>query len=735
MAEKKKKKTGSRKFGAFSGVFIPTFLSIIGVILFLRLGYIVGVAGVAGAIAIILLSVSVTLSTGLALSSITTNIRIGAGGAYSIISETFGLEMGGSVGIPLFLAQAFSVALYVFGFAETWAFLFPEHDFLTILLGAFLSVFLLVFVSTKLAVDAQKLVFLIVCLSLACVFFGGDVSGWGLSTPLVGAFREMPFWYLFALFFPAVTGLMAGVGMSGELSDPKRQIPKGVIYGLGVTTVIYLAMVLWLGLSATPAELIGDNLIVVTLSAFPQVVLAGILAATFSSALTTFVAAPRVLMALGESSILPFSEKLTVKTGKGEPRNAILVTGAIVVALLLIGSLNIVAQILTIFFLITYAMINIAVYVEQSLGLTSFRPTFKIPMFVTFYGAVSSVVIMFLINVPVGIASIAFVFLTYALLMNKKLKQKRSDVRSGLFREVSEWAARKVASLPGERKHVWKPNILVPVLTTTTLFGSFPLIKSIAYPHGTITMLGLRLIKNVRNNPEKEGITRDEIEEELTQLPTLVRKLSGEGIFTGSSTVEVKEYVEGIIVSLEAMDSQVFSPNILFLPFRPGKLSKPALKRIVRASRKTRVGTAIFDRDEELSLGSEKDVHVWISPRAMEKDFYEDRYFDLAALIAYEIQRDWEGSITLWMCVDDDKKNDARTYLKKLIYEARLPSHMTSFNVVLGDFFKTLKKAPDGDIHIIPFEESDINSMLKITKADNKSFLFVSDSGKEDILA
>lgn len=717
------KKTGSRSFGSFAGVFVPTFLSIIGVILFLRLGFIVGTAGVLGAIAIILLSVSVTLSTGLALSSITTNIKIGSGGAYSIISKTLGLEIGGSVGIPLFLAQAFSVALYIFGFAETWIFLFPEHNFLLILLGTFFVLFLMVFISTRIAVTVQTVVFFMVLVALAVIFLGGDWADTSLSVPLVGSFEQMPFWSVFALFFPAVTGLMAGIGMSGELSDPKRQIPRGVIYGLAVTTVIYLVMVLLLGISAFPGELIGDSLLTAKLSAFPMVVFVGILAATFSSALTTLVAAPRVLMALGESSILPFSDKLTVKTTKGEPRNAILFTGAIVILLLFVGSLNSIAQLLTMFFLITYAMINISVYIEQSLGLTSFRPTFNVPKLVTFYGAVSSVVIMFLINVVAGIFAVLFVFLTYVFLMNRKLKQKQGDVRSGLFREVSEWAARKISSLPRGRAHVWKPNMLVPVLKPQTLFGNFPLIKSIAFPHGNVTVLGLK------ENRNAEGV------DDFEQLPTIVKKLAGEGLFTSFSTVYVDDFIEGILVSLEAIESQVFSPNILFLSFKPEEFSEADVRRICRTSEDVQVGTVLFDRDKNLGLGSEQDIHVWISPRVLEQGFYDDRYFDLAGLLAYEIQRDWKGSITLWMCVDEEKEVLASNYLEQLVYEARLPTKLTSFNVVNGNFYDIIKKAPVGDVHIIPFEESDIPQILRIARITGKSFLFVKDSGRENLLA
>lgn len=730
----KNKKTGSRSFGAFSGVFVPTFLSIVGVILFLRLGYIVGGAGIGGAIIIILLGVSVTLSTGLALSSIASNIKIGAGGAYSIISKTLGLEVGGSVGIPLFLAQTFSVALYVFGFTEAWMFLFPGSDFLMVALGIFIVLFFLTFISTRLAVSSQVAVFVLICLVLGLIFLGGNFSG-APKVPMFQPSGEIPFWSLFALFFPAVTGLMAGIGMSGELTDPKKQIPKGILVGLGITTLIYLAVVVLLGYSATAGQLLQNNLIVAEISYFPQVVLLGIIAATFSSALTTLVAAPRVLQALAENSVLPRSGFLSKKTKEGEPRNAIWVTSAIIFFLLLVGSLNSVAQVLTVFFLITYAMINVSVFIEQCLGLTSFRPTFRIPKFVSFYGAASSIVIILLINVFAGLGSIVFVILIYALLMKKPLKPKEGDIRSGLFRSLSEWAAKKTTELPQPSKHTWRPNILIPVLTTRTLFGNFPLIKSIAHPNGTMTVLGFRLRKNIRENPEEKNITKKQIKKELDQLPNLVKKFGKSGIFTSFSIIDAEEYTNALIVAMEAIESQVFSPNILFLPYKPDKLSVPSLKKIIRASEEKEAGVAIFDRDAELGLGSEEDIHLWLSPKVLEKDLYEERHYDLAMLMAYGIHRNWNGKINLWMCVKNKKKKkEAEKYMKKLIYEARFPTS-TKINIKTGSFKRNLKKAPEGDIHIIPFEEEDIKKVFKIAKIEGRSFLFVLDSTRESALA
>ena len=724
---------GSKKFGAFNGVFIPTFLSIIGVILYLRLGYIVGAAGVLGSIMIILLAVSITLATAFSLSSITTNIKIGPGGAYSIISKTLGLEVGGSVGIPLYLAQIFSIALYVFGFSEVWRFMFPEHKLWIILAVIFAALLIINLISASLAISFQAVVFLVVIISLFSIFAGGSWFSSALPAQLTGSFPETSFWVLFALFFPAVTGLAAGIGLSGDLSDPKKQIRKGIMTGWLVTTGIYIAMVFWLGSSASQFALTTDNMIVTKLASYAPIVLFGVLAATFSSALTAFVAAPRLLYGMAVNSIMPGSKFLAKKAG-GEPRNAVIITSILVAGSLFTGGLNEVAPVLTMFFLITYSALNIVVFIEQSLGLPSFRPTFRIPKVIPLYGAIGSVSVMFLINPLAGGIALVFLVLVYLALVRRKLISKEGDVRSGLFIMLSEWAAKRVIKLPESTTHIWKPNVLLPVVTTATLRGNFPLIRSLAFPNGTMTVLGLNLIRT-ESNPEEVKMTRKQTEKEMKELKELVSKFGEENIFTSFSTVSVKDYTNGICVSLEAIEGQVFNPNILFLPFKPAQLKLTALRRIYTTSQKHNTGVIVFDRDEDVGLGSETDIHVWLPGSVLRKDFYDDRIFDLAMLIAYTLSRNWNVKITLWMSTSSRKKDEGRKYLKELIYESRLPAS-TEIKVVTKNFENAVAEAPHGDIHIVPIRgEPEIELMLEISKLKGKSFLFVTDSGNEDILA
>jgi solute carrier family 12 (sodium/potassium/chloride transporter), member 2 len=730
---KLKTKKKSTKFGAFNGVFIPTFLSIIGVILFLRLGYIVGSAGIVLTIAIILIAVSVTLATGLSLSSITTNIRIGAGGAYSIVSKTLGLEIGGSMGIPLYLAQVFSVTLYLFGFSEVWKFIFPTHNTLIVLGISFIILFLVTFISTKIAIKTQLLVFFTICVSLITIFISGNWFKNIGTTPLIGSFSGISFWGLFALFFPAVTGIMAGVGLSGELQDPKKQIPKGLLWAIGFTTVIYIAVAIWLGLSANTSELIENNLIIVKLAFFGPIILAGILASTFSSALTTFVSAPRLLQSMAEKSLFPGSKYLT-NGSSTIPKKAILFTSVPIMLTLLLGNLNAVAPIITMFFLISYAIVNIVVFVEKSIGLVSFRPTLSIPKFVPLYGAITPLILMFMINVLAGFIALVFVFLSYLYLIKRKLKSTEGDIRSGLFVAFSEWAARKVLRLPESSKHTWKPNVLLPVMDTGTLLGNFPIIKSITFPNGNMTVLGLD-IKKQKSSPEEIKATQKERKIQLKELPELVKKFGNQGIFTSSTTISADDYTDAVCISLEAIESQTFSPNILFLPFKPKRLSIISLQRIFSVAKKHNTGIILSDRDQEIGLGSEEDVHVWISETAIKDDLFKDKKYDLSLLIAYRLFRNWAGNITLWMCVDKKNKEDAEKYLKNVMYEARFPTS-TKIIISTDSFARTLNKAPKGDIHIIPVSTSkEITSIRKISESEEKSFFFISDSGKEDVLA
>ena len=352
------KEKGPVKFGMFQGVFTPMLIVIL-CLMYLRQPWVVGNAGVLGAILILFLAVSITLTTTLSMASITTNIRIGRGGAFSIISQSLGLEVGGSIGLPLYCSQAFAVTMYIFGFREgvTWlinkvaenpeAILTPAFPWI-VDFATFFVLFAIVKKSTDFAFKIQYLLLGIVIASLVSMF--GGLAKVDLVTNFeniqwVGDFNggEYSFWIVFAVFFPAVTGIMAGANISGELKNPRQAIPNGTLSCVIVTTIIYLALIFVAALLANSSELVADYYIFIERSFWWPIVLVGLLSATFSSGLSSFVGAPRILAALGDFNILPKSQFFSQTNEKGEPQSAIFFTAVIVFLSLLTRDLNAIA--------------------------------------------------------------------------------------------------------------------------------------------------------------------------------------------------------------------------------------------------------------------------------------------------------------------------------------------------------------------------------------------------------
>jgi solute carrier family 12 (sodium/potassium/chloride transporter), member 2 len=444
-----KKKT----FGTFAGVFTPTTLTILGVIMYIRQPWIVGNAGVLGALVIVLLSVAITLTTALSLSSITTNVRIGSGGAFSLISQSLGLEIGGAIGIPFYFAQAIAVAMYIFGFREGLQTLTPDINPFILDISIFSLVMIIAFISTSFAFKIQYVILGVIVLSLISVYGSLFVNDLNYNVEWFGKypgsvennFNGSSFWVVFAVFFPAVTGVMAGANMSGDLTNPRKSIPLGTLSSVVITTIIYLSLIFVAAVIATPDELARNYNVFIDKSFFKPIVLAGLLGATLSSALGSFVGAPRILLALGEKRILPKSSMLAKLSKRGEPVNAMLITAVIVLIGISLRDLNTIAPILTMFFMITYAMVNVVALVEQTLGLPSYRPTLKIPTIVPAIGALGSISIMFVMNVFVALFSLVFIVLFYLYLVKMNIKSaagKRSKVLAPRFTDACNHAKR-----------------------------------------------------------------------------------------------------------------------------------------------------------------------------------------------------------------------------------------------------------------------------------------------------
>ncbi len=309
-------------------VFMTTVSTILGAILFLRFGYAVGHHGFLGALLIILLGHLVTFPAAMAVAEIATNQKVQGGGAYFIISRSFGLNIGAAIGITLFAAQAISVSFYVIAFAEAsdplirWAnesFGFPLVDkrWLSIPTMVILSILIL----TRGANLGMKALYVVVAILFGAIIFfllGKPVTPDVAFNPTAKIENSDDFFYVFTIIFPAFTGLAAGLGLSGDLKKPSESIPKGTLLAIVVGLFVYIIVAYKLALSATPEDLANDQLIMQRIAIWGPIIPIGLAAASLSSALGSIMVAPRTLQAIGLDQIFP-TKFLNNWLSKGKP--------------------------------------------------------------------------------------------------------------------------------------------------------------------------------------------------------------------------------------------------------------------------------------------------------------------------------------------------------------------------------------------------------------------------------
>ncbi len=478
----------SAGLGTFAGVFTPSILTILGVIMYLRLGWVVGNVGLIPTLIIITLATSITFLTALSVSAIATDQHVRTGGAYYMISRSVGIETGGAVGIPLYLAQALSVALYTVGFAESVVNVFPVFNEKAVGIVTTLAVTALAMRSARTAIRAQYIIMAAIGLSLLSLLAGSPAEDGRTGLFLLGEPGSAGFWVVFAVFFPAVTGIMAGVNLSGDLKKPRRSIPRGTLAAVGVGYVIYMGIAIVLASRATPETLIADSLVMRRMAFWGDAMLLGVWGATLSSAVGSILGAPRVLQALARDGVLPRPLRWLGR-GAGpddEPRWGTIFTLVICLTAVYLGNLNVIAPVLTMFFLTTYAVLNLAAGVERFLGSPSFRPTFRVHWSLSMAGAIGCVAAMVLINSAATLVAAAFVIAIYVWLQRRELTTTWGDVRRGIWMAVTRAGLLRLSSAPDTRN--WRPHLLVLSGAPTSRWHLIDLAVSLTHNRGLMTV-------------------------------------------------------------------------------------------------------------------------------------------------------------------------------------------------------------------------------------------------------
>ncbi|MDA0989750.1 MAG: amino acid permease [Verrucomicrobia bacterium] len=523
--------TASGRFGTFGGVFTPCTLTILGVIMFLRLGQVMGNTGLWRGLGIILMAKAITLLTALSLSAVATNTRVKGGGAYYLISRSLGVEFGGAIGVVFYLAQAISVSMYVVGFTEAFVGVFPSlsDSFRDVALLTNGLVFACVFIGAGWTIRLQYGILAVLALALIS-FVAGVLPHVSMATLTANMAPDYApganLFVMFALFFPAVTGIMAGANLSGDLKAPDRSIPVGTLAAIAVTGAIYIGLALLLSSAFTQAELKADLLIMKSGALVPVLIVGGVFAATLSSALGSMMGAPRILQALARDNVFSMLRGFAKGSGvDGEPRRAILMTFVIATIAILLGDLDTIAPIITLAFLITYGMLNLATFYEGRAGNPSFRPQFKyFHWSMSLLGAVGCLVVMVLLAPISAVVSVLLMWLLFVAISKREIEAHWGDVRSGV---LFERARRSLLRLEAQRYHPknWRPTMLALMgagghRAHLAVFGHW-----LTAGHGLLT-LGQVIPGNIREQLERranqEQILRDFIrKEELQAFPAV----------------------------------------------------------------------------------------------------------------------------------------------------------------------------------------------------------------------
>lgn len=453
-------------FSTFRGVFIPCILTIFGAIMHLRLSLVVGRMGIVQSIVIILAAASISFITSLSLSAIATNTRVKGGGPYFLVSRTLGAQFGATLGIVFYCAQAIAVALYIVGFSEAFvrAFGLSSHQLVLVATVVNALLFISVFIGAKWTMHVQYLFLVLVVLSLIS-FFWGALTLWDNSqlqnnlAAVTSDYRH--FIVMFALFFPAISGMTAGANLSGDLKNPSRAIPLGTLSAVILTTLVYLAMAVSLAASC-PRDVLLENNFAVSYAARSEILITlGIFGATLSSAVGCMMGAPRILQALARDRLFaPLQIFAKGSSSTDEPRNAILMTFVLSQAGIMLGDLNVIAPIITMAFLITYGTLNMATFYESVTGNPSYRPKFRYCHWsISLVGALACLIVMFLIAPVQAFVALVVMISLYRYISYRKIEGRWGSLQSGV---LFERVRKNLVQLEETAHHPknWRPIIL-----------------------------------------------------------------------------------------------------------------------------------------------------------------------------------------------------------------------------------------------------------------------------------
>ena len=729
------------KLGTYAGVFTPSILTILGVIMFLRAGFVVAEAGIGQALLILLVADVIVLLTAFSIAAISTNTQVHGGGAYFLISRVLGPEFGGAIGIGLFLAQSLSVPFYILGFSEAMAQSFSawQPDVRWICLITATILFGINYSGVRWAVKTQFIIQAILGLSIFAFLVGLGLK----FDPAV--FREnwpadygpgRDFWIIFAIYFPAVTGIMAGINMSGDLKDPSRSLVRGTFWAIGVGFAIYAAQIILMGGAVARSDLRDSPYTMLILNALfgaGFLVVAGMFAATLSSALSSFLAAPRVMQAIARDRLLRPLNRLGKGTRKGdEPRRALIVTYAITLAILWLATaedagaaFNQVASVVTMLFLCTYLIINVAAFVEAFGSNPSFRPRFTWFHWTTaLAGAIGCILAMGLIHLGHAALAVLAIAGLYAYMSRKSYATTFGDARRGfVYTNISKNLLR-LRDIDPHAKN-WRPTILVLSGNPNTrlnliLFGVW-----LEAGRGIVTVAHL-IVGNL-------SALAGERQSAIRQLEQLLRD---NDIQAFGEVLVTEDFDQGVSCLLQSHSIGPIKPNIVLMgwPADTGRI-RPFVRHLGHVRSLGMSAVSVIDRGIP-AMDRPGRIDIWWRGR---------ENGSLMLILAHLLTRNWEWSRSsirvLRVVPTEDERGPGETNMRDLVEAARITADVkviVSRDAFRDVFQRTSRDAAVAFVGFHPAAEDQAEAFYTDFQALTKempTLILVSSSGEADLLA
>jgi len=681
MSENTKKSGYS--FGTFKGVYTPSVLTIFGVIMYLRFGWVLGNVGLAGTLAIVTIATAITFLTGLSISAMATNMKVGGGGAYYMIARSLGLEAGAAIGLPLFFARAIGVAFYIAGFTEALLSITnplpfdPALSAKIISSGTLILLTALAYFSADLALKVQFGVFAAIAVSLVS-FFMGHPSAEVLAVPPDAIIPpKVGFWVVFAVFFPAVTGIEAGLGLSGDLKNPSKSLPIGTLLAISTGYLVYMIMPIFLNsrIPDTNLLLIDPN-IMSTVARWAPLIMIGVFAASLSSALGSLLGAPRTLQALAIDRVIPRFIGRGFGPDKADPRIATAISFAVALAAILLGDINLIAPILSMFFLLSYGLLNLSAGLEGLIESPSWRPRFKIHYGVPLLGAFACFAAMLMIDAGATLIAIFITALIFYLIKRRNLNAHWADMRYGILTLIVRYCIRHLSRhKPDERN--WQPNILALSGSPKSRWHLVEMAHSLTRHSSALTVASILPVEDwsAEKVQTMEESVRDYLEKR--EVDAMVKILPAPDRLTGAKSL-VRAYGYGPL-----------TPNTILLGDTEHRENFNAFADLIQLVYRTRRNLIMLRESEVESSDAADEIHVWWGGN---KD-----NIGLILTLAYQIQKSpvWKQSKLILKTIveTEDERGATKERLENFIEEQRIPATAEVLIKRLPSFYDIIRQA------------------------------------------